>query len=136
MTDGAIPALIALVVAVSAATVGAFAAVVGSQRRDGRRRRAAEDEAMALRGSRLRAEVRNLEIRSRDLRTEIAQLQTRRADLVVSIQAQGPGRDPAAALAAGALTRAQIRPNRELTRRLERAGEAQIIPFPFLATGD
>jgi hypothetical protein len=136
MTDGAIPALLALVVAVSAATVGALAAVVGSRRRDRRRRRAIEDETLALRDARLRAEVRNLEIRARDLRTEIAQLQTRRTDLVVAIQAQDQGRDPAAALAAGALTRAQIRPNRELTRRLERAGDAQIIPFPFLATGD
>lgn len=133
MTDGAIPALITLV-ALSAASVASVAAA--SRGRERRRRRAAEHEALALYRARLRAEVGKLEIRARDLRAEIAQLQTGRAALDVAIEAEDQRRDPAAALAAGALIRTHGRPNRELTRRLERAGDAQIIPFPFLATRD
>jgi hypothetical protein len=133
MTDGTISTILSLVVGMLATSV---AAVVVSRTRERERRRVADHEAVALRDARLRAELHLLEVQAGNLRAEIADLEGRRADVVASVAAPDPGGDPSQAVAEGALRRAHAHPHGELTRRLERAGDAHVIPFPFLADGD
>jgi hypothetical protein len=131
MTDGTITTILSLVVAVLATGVSA---VVVWRTRERERRRATEHEAVALRDARLRAELRLLDVRAGELPTQIADLSRQSAHLVAGLASPDPGSDPAAALAEGALRRAHSGHHAELARRLERAGDARVIPFPFLAT--
>jgi hypothetical protein len=133
MTDGTISTIVSLVVGMLATSVSA---VVVSRTRDRERRRVAEHEAVAVRDARLRAELHLLEVQAGELRSQVAELESRRADLLAAVQAAAAGRDPAAAVAEGALRRAHAHPHSELSRRLERAGDAHVIPFPFLAGDD
>ncbi|MGZ4126016.1 MAG: hypothetical protein ACXVQU_10740 [Actinomycetota bacterium] len=133
MTDGTISTIVSLVVGMLATSV---AAVVVSRTREREHRREVEHEALALRDARLRAELRLLEVHAGELRTQIADLQRQRTDLVAMDEAARTGSDPSAAIAEGALRRAHAHPHDELTRRLERAGDAHVIPFPFLADAE
>jgi len=130
MTDGTISTIVSLLVGMLATSV---AAVVVSRTRERERGREAEHQALALRDARLRAELRFLEVHVGGLRTQIAVLQKQRTNLVAMVEAARARSDPSAAIAEGALRRAHAQPRDELTRRLERAGDAQVIPFPFLA---
>jgi hypothetical protein len=129
MTDGTIATIVGVLVGLLATFA---AAVVVSGARGRERRRAADHEVVALRDARLRAEHGLLEVRLGELREEVANLQRRHADLVASVEAEASRRDPAAAVAAGALRRAHAHTHEELARRLRRAGDARVIPFPFL----
>jgi hypothetical protein len=129
MTDGTISTIVSLVVGMLATSV---AAVVVSRAHDRERRRVAEHEAVALRDARLRAEHALLEVRLGDLRAQITDLQGQRTDPVARVQAAGAGGDPSPAVAEIALRRAHAHPRSELTRRLRAAGDARVIPFPFL----
>ena len=130
MTDGSIATIVSLVVGVLA-TCAAAAVVTRSRERE--RARATEHEAVALRDARLRAEHHLLEVQAGELRAQIAHLSRERADLVAAVEAARARRDPAPAVAAGALRRASEHVNDELRRRLREAGDARVIPFPFLA---
>jgi hypothetical protein len=129
MTDGALSTIVSLVVGMLAAAV---AVVVASRSGHRHRRRSPEDEAMALRDAGLRAELHLVEVRARQLRAEIADLQGGRAGLVSAIEITDKRRDPAAAMAEGTLSLAHPQPREELSRRLQQAGDAHVIPFPFL----
>jgi hypothetical protein len=129
MTDGALSTIVSVVVGVLAA---ALAVVVAPRSRE-RDRRRPEAERAALRDARLRAELHLLEIRDRQLRTQIARLQGGGTDLVSAIEAADKRRDSASAMAEGALRLADPQPHGELRRRLRQAGDAHVIPFPFLA---
>lgn len=129
MTDGTISTIISLVVGLLATSV---AAVVVTRADERERRRVHEHEALALRDAGLRTEHHILESKLWDLRAEVAELQRQRAHLVGEVEAAASGRDPAPAVAARALMRAQTHHHEELARRLQRAGDAQVIPFPFL----
>lgn len=133
MTDGTVSTIVSLVVGMLATSVSA---VVVTRDRERERRRAAGHEVVALPDAGLRAELHLLEVEARDLRAEVADLQRQRADLVGALAAEGSWGDPAPAVAAGALRAARAHPHEELSRRLERAGDARVIPFPFLANGD
>jgi hypothetical protein len=133
MTDGTISTIVSLVVGMLATSV---AAVVVSRTRERERRAAADHEALALRDARLRAELHLLEVQAGQLRTQVDDLQRQRADLVAMVEAARSGSDPSAAIAEGALRRARAHPHDELSRRLEAAGSARVIPFPFLADSD
>jgi hypothetical protein len=133
MTDGTISTIVSLVVGMLATSV---AAAVVSNAWERERRRAADHEAVALRDAGLRAEHRLLEIQVGQLRAQIADLQRQRTDLVALFEAARAGRDPAAAAAEGALRRAHAHPHDELSRRLQHAGGARVIPFPFLADAE
>jgi hypothetical protein len=128
MTDGALSTIVSLDVGMLAAAV-AVVVVSGSGERRGRR--GPHDEAMALRDAGLRAELHLVEVRARQLRAEIAGLQDGRAGLVSAIEIADKRRDPPAAMAEGSLRLAHPQPREELSRRLQRAGDAQVIPFPF-----
>ena len=134
MTNGTISTLVSLVVGMLATSASA---VVVSNARTRERRRVAEHEAIAMRDAGLRAELHLLEIQAGELRTKIEHLESRRTDLVSAVRASPEGRDPSPAMAKAALKRSHPAGGRsELARRLERAGEAHVIPFPFLAAED
>jgi hypothetical protein len=133
MTDGTISTIVSLVVGMLATSV---AAVVVSNTRQRERRRAADHEAVALRDARLRAEHHLLEVQVGELRSQIGDLQRQRTDLVALVEAARAGRDPAAAVAEGALRRARAHRHDELSRRMQQAGDAHVIPFPFLADAE
>jgi hypothetical protein len=133
MTDGTISAIVSLVVGMLATSV---AAVVVSRNGERERRRVCEHEAVALRDARLGAENHLLEVQAGELRAQIADLSRQRAELVAALAASDPRGDPASAVAASALRLAHAHPHEELSRRLERAGNARVIAFPFLATDD
>jgi hypothetical protein len=133
MTDGTISTIVSLVVGMLATSV---AAAVVSNAWERERRRAADHEAVALRDAGLRAEHHLLEIQVGQLRAQIADLQRQRTDLVALVEAARAGRDPAAAAAEGALRRAHAHGTDELRRRLRDAGDARVIPFPFLADAE
>jgi hypothetical protein len=133
MTDGTISTILSLIVGLLATSVSA---VVVSRSRERERRRAPEHEAVALRDARLRAELQLLEVQAGQLSAQIADLARQRTDLVAALASPDPGGDPSPALAEGALRRAHSGQHAELARRLERAGDAHVIPFPFLATED
>jgi uncharacterized protein YlxW (UPF0749 family) len=133
MTDGTISTIVSLVVGMLATSV---AAVVVANARERERRRAADHETVALRDARLRAEHRLLEVQVGELRAQIGDLQRQRTDLVAMVATARAGRDPAAAVAEGALRRAHAHPHDELSRRLQQAGDARVIPFPFLADAE
>jgi hypothetical protein len=132
MTDGSIATIVSLVVGVLATCVAAIAVSRAVERERGW---AAEHEAVALRDARLRAERLLLEVQIRELRAQIADLSRERTNLVDAVEAARSRRDPAAAAAEGALRRAHAHGNDELRRRLRNAGDAHVIPFPFLADG-
>jgi hypothetical protein len=129
MTDGSIATIVSLVVGLLATCA---AATVVTRARERERRRAAEHETVALRDARLRAEHHLLEVQAGELRAQISHLSRERADLVTAVEAARARRDPSPAVAAGALRRAQTHSNDELRRRLREAGDARVIPFPFL----
>ncbi len=129
MTDGTISTILSLVIGMLASSV---AAVVVSRAKDRERRHAAEHAAVALRDAGLRAEHALLEVRLRNLRAQVADLQRQRTDLVAEVEAAAAGRDPSPPVAEGALRRAHAHHRDELTRRLQAAGDARVIPFPFL----
>jgi hypothetical protein len=131
MTDGTISTILSLVVGMLATSVSA---VVVSRNREQERRRVAEHEVVALRDARLHAELALMEVQAGELRTQIADLSRQRAELVAALEAPDPWGDPSPALAEGALRRAHAGQHDELARRLRRAGDAHVIPFPFLAT--
>jgi hypothetical protein len=133
MTDGTISAVVSLVVGMLATSV---AAVVVSRTRERGRRAAADHETLALRDARLRAELHLLEVQAGELRTQVDDLQRQREELVAMVEAARPWSDPSAAIAEGALRRARAHPHDELSRRLEAAAGARLIPFPFLADTD
>jgi hypothetical protein len=130
MTDGALSTIVSLAVGVLAA---ALAVVVAPRTRERDRPGTPEAEGTALRDARLRAELHLVEVRARQLRTQIARVQGGRTDLVSAIETADKRRDPASAMAKGALMLAHPQPHRELSRRLRQAGDAHVIPFPFLA---
>lgn len=130
MTDGALSTIVSLVVSVLAAAVAVVVAPSGGERD---RRGTPEAEGAALRDARVRAELLLLEVRARQLRTQIARVQGGRPDLVSAIEITDKRRDPASAMAEGPLRLAHPQPHRELSRRLRQAGDAHVIPFPFLA---
>jgi hypothetical protein len=132
MTDGTISTIVSLVVGLLATSV---AAVVVARARDRERARASEHEAVVVRDARLRSEHHLLEVQIGELRAQVSDLQRRRTDLVAALEAEAARRDPATAVAAGALRRAQTHHHEELARRLRRAGDAKVIPFPFLPGG-
>jgi hypothetical protein len=133
MTDGTISTIVSLVVGMLATSV---AAVVVSNAQQRERHRAADHEAVALRDARLRTEHHLLEVQIGELRAQIGDLQRQRTDLVALVAAARAGRDPAAAVAEGALRRAHAHPHDELSRRMRQAGDARVIPFPFLADAE
>ena len=129
MTDGTISTIVSLIVGMLATTV---ATVVVTRTRERERHRVDEHEALALRDARLRAEHALLDGRLGQLREEVADLQRQRTDLVAEFQAATAGGDPSPAVAEGALRRAHAHRRNELARRLRAAGDARVIPFPFL----
>jgi uncharacterized protein YlxW (UPF0749 family) len=131
MTDGTISTIVSLLVGMLATSV---AAVVVARTKERDRRRADEHEALDLRDARLRAELTLLEVRVGELRSEVEDLEGRRADLVREGETAATRGDPSASSAAGALRHRQA--SAELDRRLRLAGDARVIPFPFLADGD
>jgi hypothetical protein len=128
MTDGTISTILSLVVGMLATSV---AAVVVTRTKERERRRVAEHQGLDLRDARLRAELNLLEVRLGELRSEVEDLEGRRAHLVRQGAAAAARRDPEPAAAPGALRRR--RRSAELDRRLRAAGDARVIPFPFLA---
>ncbi len=125
MTDGTISTIVSLLVGMLATSV---ASVVVSRARQRER----EHEALYLRDARIRAELQLLEIRAGELRTQIAELEDRRTRLLQEVPAAPEGGDPPQTSAADPVIRTAQR-HAELDRRLRDAGDAHVIPFPFLA---